>query len=450
MICLRECTVSIQNALPPPITYSPLFTRAAKFDVTVDFLFQQVTYLTDRHTSQVRAQMRKVQAAARSSATPSPAPGAESSTAIPRTSSAQGHTRAPSSLSVRKETTTVRNDGSMPGTPKIAAASMQGASRPHVSKDAPSSGGPAQPGTPGSTAGSLRLKTATKPPSPKQPGRHRLASIPITSPSTPPAEAAPIVAATEANSPSPQDSLSERESDESSSPAQSRIIRRPRFQQQQYREDGPRSSFLDEEDEDEAEPAFLPFRGKTSTDVGEGSHGGSAQYSDPSATLRGDPREFAANAERRLQNITGTAEPASSKGKGKVKGRLLQQSQNSDSSASSSALPPNRFGNWRQPSNPLSPRRTAELKGKGYSREGSDGAPSMGSSFSDLDGKNDGASRDSHLETRLGRLTFSLVADASVTQSALEEALASKMQAGGASTIGSTITNVFRSRYMPK
>lgn len=38
-------------------------------------------------------------------------------------------------------------------------------------------------------------------------------------------------------------------------------------------------------------------------------------------------------------------------------------------------------------------------------------------------------------------------ADASVTQSALEEALASKMQGN---TIGSTISNVFRSRYLPK
>lgn len=334
--------------------------------------------------------MRKVQAAARSSATPSPAPGAESSTAMAKVSSAQGHTRAPSSLSMRKETAMNRNDGIMPGTPKIVAVSIQAVPRPHISKDA-SAGGTAQAGSTGSTAGSLRLKTAAKPPSPKQPGRHRLASIPLTSPSTPLAEATPITAATEATSPSPEDSSSERESDESSSPAQSRIIRRPHFQQQQHREDGPRSSFLDEEDEDEAEPAFLPFRSKTSTNAGEGSHGGSAQYSDPSATLRGDPRDFAANAERRLQNITGTTETASTRGKGKEKERVLQQSQNSDSSASSTALPFNRFGNRRQPSNPLSPRRTAELKGKGYSREGSDGAPSMGSSFSDLDGKNNEA-----------------------------------------------------------
>ena len=54
---------------------------------------------------------------------------------------------------------------------------------------------------------------------------------------------------------------------------------------------------------------------------------------------------------------------------------------------------PDRSAEQRTPG-PLSPRRTAELAGrspgsknKGYSREGSDGTPSMGSSYSDLDGK---------------------------------------------------------------
>lgn len=46
----------------------------------------------------------------------------------------------------------------------------------------------------------------------------------------------------------------------------------------------------------------------------------------------------------------------------------------------------------KKPPGPLSPRRAAALAGrspsgyKGKSREGSDGTPSMGSSFSDLDG----------------------------------------------------------------
>ena len=66
--------------------------------------------------------------------------------------------------------------------------------------------------------------------------------------------------------------------------------------------------------------------------------------------------------------------------------------------------------------------RSSAAKGKG--REGSEGSPSMGSSFSDLE-------------------------DASVTQSALEEALASNMQAGGGmASRMSSISQALRSRYL--
>lgn len=78
----------------------------------------------------------------------------------------------------------------------------------------------------------------------------------------------------------------------------------------------------------------------------------------------------------------------------------------------------------------------------------------MGSSFSDLDGKIVlyFSPRDLVFTLMLtGKLTL-MIADASVTQSALEEALASRMQDGG--TIGSrmstTISNAFKSRYLPK
>lgn len=135
--------------------------------------------------------------------------------------------------------------------------------------------------------------------------------------------------------------------------------------------------------DEEAQPAFLPYQSKPPSEDG-GSEGSSAQYSDPSATLRGDPRDFAANAARRLQNVTG-GDRSQGKGKGKERERVLQRSGTSDSSAGSA--PKRQTGDRRHPSNPLSPRRTAELKGKGLSREGSDGTPSMGSSFSDLDGK---------------------------------------------------------------
>jgi hypothetical protein len=94
-------------------------------------------------------------------------------------------------------------------------------------------------------------------------------------------------------------------------------------------------------------------------------------------------------------------------------GDATSQSQTSDSSVGSAAVVSRRpatagngasagaggagggrtGGERRGPAGPLlSPRRTAELaargiRGKGASREGSDGTPSMGSSFSDLDGE---------------------------------------------------------------
>ncbi|TVY51870.1 Autophagy-related protein, partial [Lachnellula suecica] len=190
---------------------------------------------------------------------------------------------------------------------------------------------------------------------------------------------------------------SEDSSSDSEPPAQSRLSRRaPRYSSNKLgqSEDG---------DEDDDEPAFMPFA------AGEPSH------HDPSATLRGDPRNIA----RRLPTHKKSMEVA-------------QQSQTSDSSASSTApvaRQPLPREQKHRPTGPLSPRRTAELAGrspgmKGKGREGSDGTPSMGSSFSDLD-------------------------DASVTQSALEEALASNMQAGGGmASRMSSISQALRSKYL--
>lgn len=185
----------------------------------------------------------------------------------------------------------------------------------------------------------------------------------------------------------------------------------------------------------------MPFRARAATSIEAGGSGGdgSGQYTDPSATLRGDPRDFASNAARRLQNVTGSDQ---GKGKGKERERILQKSSNSDSSENSAAFmsKPSSSGR-RHPSGPLSPRRTAELKQKGYSREGSDGTPSMGSSYSDLDGK---PTANLLQSTHTPHDVNLALADASVTQSAIEEMLVSKMQGGN--TIGSTISNVFRSR----
>lgn len=90
---------------------------------------------------------------------------------------------------------------------------------------------------------------------------------------------------------------------------------------------------------------------------------------DPSATLRGEPVGIA----KRTHGYKKT-----------------DISQTSDSSASSTAPSTKPVASLRRHGpGPLSPRRTAELAGRsprGKGREGSEGSPSMGSSFSDLDG----------------------------------------------------------------
>ncbi|KAH9889231.1 hypothetical protein F4778DRAFT_397578 [Xylariomycetidae sp. FL2044] len=362
---------------------------AAKFQVTVDFLLQQVAWLTERHASQVRAQMRRAAAAAKGSSAPSPQPGADGPFPAEyqrRPGSGGGQPRAPSSLSIRKDSPVPRNDGSIPGTP------LRSTPRPPATRTSSSNtavfttrnlGGSSKAG------GRTCMETQ----------RRRLSSLPIaTSPGEQDQEPEPEP---EPPSPGPAESSSAASSSSSSSPAQSRIIRRP----PRFHGNDAASSFADDDEDEDNEPAFLPYKPK-----GEGSSG----QHDLSATLRGNPRDYAKRT---------------AKGSGR---EHMGRSQTSDSSSSSTAHVSRGSSNKARPSGPLSPRRTMELagrspsgKGKGYSRD-SDGTPSMGSSFSDLD-------------------------DASVTQSALEEALASKMQDGG--TIGSlrgTISNAFRSRYLQR
>jgi hypothetical protein len=248
--------------------------------------------------------MRKA-TAAKGSAAPSPIPGSDSAgggEAMRRTGSGGG--RAPSALSLRKDSPLQRNEASVLGTP-----AKLGLGRPQVSRN--SSANTAVPAS--------RLQGASSPRPDKLPTqpRTRLSSLPITAN----ADSTP-------SSPNPAESSSD---ESSSSVEQSRIIRRPPRPKQHA--EPTRSIYSDD---DEAEPAFLPMR-----DTGSG-------HKDLGATLRGDPRRAPAK----------------------------DSSQTSDSSTSSAA--------FLQKPGPLSPRRAAELagKGKGYSREGSD----MGSSFSDLDG----------------------------------------------------------------
>ncbi|TGO52079.1 hypothetical protein BCON_0148g00240 [Botryotinia convoluta] len=329
-------------------------------DFTLPFLLQQVAWLYERQFSQVREQMRKA-TVSKGSLAPSPVPDSISEPAggeeMKRTGSGGGGPRIQSSLSNRKSTPFSKNDGSVPNTPNRAMAPpfSRTSSRETTVQSrtfvAPSS----RPTQATTNRRSLSPKQRSRPP-----------SLAIDHPPR--------------NSPQPaQLSSPEDSSDDDPYPFQSTLLNK-RF---------PSIKKTNKDPSSDDEPAFLPTP------------------QDPSATLRGDPR----NPSRRM--------PAHPK-------KLLPvESQTSDSSTSSSAPIVNKrhdalSGGGRRPlTGPLSPRRTTELQ----SERSDGGTPSMGSSFSDLD-------------------------DASVTQSALEEALASNMQAGGMASRMSTISQALRSRYL--
>jgi len=280
--------------------------------------------------------------------------------------------RVPSSLSVRKDSPLPRNE-----IPSTSSRSMA----PPMSRTS-SANTTLQIQSRNFSQTSLRLAEGTT----------------ARQPLSPVSKTAPVKASASPEATSSESASSSDSSSDSELPVKSRLLRRP------PRPSAHRYVKSEDADDDDDAPLFLPF----STPIELNTH-------DPSATLRGDPRQMSRRAANKKPEDVG-------------------QSHTSDSSASSAA--PNVRPSQREVSQvsrqpgPLSPRRTAELagkspmyKGKGLGREGSDGSPSMGSSFSDLD-------------------------DASVTQSALEEALASKMQAGGMASRMSTISQALRSRYL--
>lgn len=169
------------------------------------------------------------------------------------------------------------------------------------------------------------------------------------------------------------------------------LTHRPRYSAK----NAPRKP-LSDADEDEDSPPFLPF-----------SHGPPptppAQQG-PAATVRislGKP---------------GSHEASPSSAKNSVLAAASQSHANRSSSSSDHSQP--QTHNCPQlPLSALSPRQRRMAK------EGSEGTHSMGSSFSDLD-------------------------DASITQSALEEALANEMTQGGGASRMSTISQALKSRYL--
>lgn len=327
---------------------------ASRFEVTVDFLIRQVAYLTEQHASQVRDELRKAAAAVKGSAAPSPIPGTE----FPA-----GHQRTISALSLRRDSPFPKTEatGGL-GTP------VDTSYRPNISRN-PSGNTPSFQHNLGGGSTPRPGKEVLRP-GEALGQRRRISSLPMAPPNPP--------------SPGPADTSSD--DSDGSSPAQSRIIRRPpRFSTQ----DDP-SSYGD--DEEDVEPAFGGYQ-QDSSDLG--------------STLRGDGKQKSFGKQR------------------------LHRSQTSDSSTGSAAIVPRAIKtSGRAGSGPLSPRaaqlsgRSGSGKGKETSREGSEGTPSMGSSFSDLD-------------------------DSSVTQSAMAEALAAGIQDGAIGSRLSIAQSISR-RFVPR
>ena len=189
-------------------------------------------------------------------------------------------------------------------------------------------------------------------------------------------------------------SSSSSSSDDAPKPmTRSRVFaRRPRYTSSK----APLNPLSDADEEDEDSPPFLPFSDARPITP--------PAPQDPSSTLRISPKRPPSHRP-----------PATLLTKPKTP-NLPQTAHSSSSSVQSQPQSQNRPPQ-QNPLSSLSPRQ------RRITREGSEGTPSMGSSFSDLD-------------------------DASVTQSALEEALANEMTHGSVASRMSTISQALRSRYL--
>ncbi|KAJ5256662.1 hypothetical protein N7478_012766 [Penicillium angulare] len=335
---------------------------ADNFHVTLPFLLQQAAWLYDRQLSQVRAQMRRFDQTAQSN---SPSPSAASGSVTGSmalgglTSKASNHGRRTSSTS----TTTINQ--------------FRGSRDPFR----------AETPTTESNLNEQPRESFSYRPSTNKRDQPPLAPLPHSSP----------LAEADLSS-SSSDSDSERD-------ANSAAQRFRRFEEFSMHQVGLRD---DENDEDDL-PAFLPI----TREFENGRTDRAGQ--ELSTTVRLDAERAAMGrrhaAARPSNHPAGSESSASSMSSGAP---VVVRNESSRAGHASGTLGSPRVGDMP---------RIHPAKSNNSGRGTSDGTPSMGSSFSDLD-------------------------DASVTQSALEEALMSNMQHGGMASRMSTISQALRSRYL--
>ncbi|KAF2735127.1 hypothetical protein EJ04DRAFT_511962 [Polyplosphaeria fusca] len=370
---------------------------ALRFEVPPTFLLQQAAWLYERHLDHVRSQMKKV-GGATVSATSTSHSNQSALGGIPMQrggSNGSRNSQTPSALSTRTK------DGPMPrGENSTPSSTIPPLSRTPSTNTITQSRAYTQQGIARNPSSRLARPTGSGSSQQIQPAT--LISPNVESESGDAnSEAAPESSSTSSSS----------DSDVENPIHRSQLFKRPpRFQRAQKPRD---LHSYDEENDDQYDSAsnqhvVLPFA-KVAGEVSNTNADASKRMPDEPIPHRNHPPPIQSMALNRKSSETS---------RGQAMKMALEKKDASSSLASSASDAPVRPG-------PLSPRHRSDLarqsparmssKGK---REGSEGTPSMGSSFSDID-------------------------DAGISQSALEEALLSNIQHGRMSTLSH-----FRSRYL--
>jgi hypothetical protein len=350
-------------------------SRSTRFEVSLAFLLQQAAWLYERHFAQMKAQMKKLSP----STCPSPGPP-DSTSNVAGLSQGTGQ-RATSAMSARvrdSPTPTAGFGGSVvfrqtaPALPLLSTNNQQQPppktetlSRTPSTRTLTQSrtGQPGSPAHPNSRCFNTAFGNHRKPVSPQK-------------------------ETSEPESPPLQESDSESSSDgESQSMARSQAFRRSvnYTKKGRYGYDDDDEDVEEEEDDDDGESSggFLPF---ATTATGS---------TDPAATLKSPVKRA---YEQRTIAADSSASSASSAAPSNVAAANASTTATAAGTAGTAGTGKQKEIDGRgdhrhmSPASALNTRRREELSklSPRFRKEGSEGTPSMGSSFSDLDGKRNG------------------------------------------------------------
>lgn len=398
----RGRTVCIHTG-PSKSLLTETSTRASHFSVPHAFLLQQAAWLYERHLSHVRAQMRKMAPATASSTASPPQVAVSGSVAMKRRGSAGS--RAPSAMSLRARDSPLPRtaEGSIPGTPRAPVLSrnpstatvtqsrqVQERAAVERSGGAPSPRQPPQRSFRSSFPPPAAKKQET-PPGSTDTTQRKLSNITAVPTTASPADSLPA-------SPESSESSSSSSDDAAAGPPgirRSQIFRRgPHFKAKKTPLDTVTDYSQQDEDEDDEDEEYLPFAAAAADKVPSSKTSGKQRQEAGSKGDEGRENSSPKGVVRGVQASRGT------KGKAPQVDANMQITSPTESSSSVSSAP-QRGNNNRSPNantqralGQLSPRHRAELARLSPRRtktgesqgQGSEGTPSMGSSFSDLDG----------------------------------------------------------------